>query len=158
MRKLAAIVTVAALVVAMTPLQVLAATPSAVGAVRGTVIETSGRPLEGVMQAQLTDGRGIAVPGMTVAVQRDGAFAFDNVAPGVYTVRILGAPGSSAVVVNAGRVAMATVSVSVPAPMTPAKKAGLSTTTKWLIFLAAAGGGGGAWAWWANRNDASGSK
>ena len=155
MRKLTAMVAAVTMIVAMAPVSLGAATPALTGEIRGVVIENSGRPLGISLQAQLVNSQGVA--GMTTVVARDGAFAFNNVAPGLYTVQILGAKGMSAVNVTAGRVAMANVTVAVPVAPKAQAAGGLSTAAKWLIALAAIGGGT-VIAVVATRNEASGSK
>jgi hypothetical protein len=155
MKKITALVAALTMFVAMTPAS--AATPALTGAIKGIVIENGGRNLGSGLEVQLVDSRGDVVAGKTSVVASDGSFAFTNLQPGMYTVRVVGARGTSAVSVTAGRVAVATVSVAV-APRQAAAAAGMSTTTKWIIALAVIGGGTAATvAIVASQNDASGS-
>jgi hypothetical protein len=155
MKRLTAITVVFAMILAAAPMNVLAATPAATGSVRGTVIENSGRALGNRLQAQLVDSKGIA--GATADVARDGAFMFNNVAPGIYTIQVLGAKGMSAVTVTAGKVALASVAVAVPgAPPVPR----MTTAGMWWMWAAIIGGGtvAGVAIYQANKTTASGSK
>jgi hypothetical protein len=156
MRRLTAVVAAIAMTVALTPVSLGASSPALTGGVRGTVIENSGRSLGNRLQAQLVDSQGVA--GATTAVDRDGSFAFNNVAPGIYTVQVIGAKGMSAVTVTAGRVALASVTVAVPVAGAPVPR--MSTAGMWWMWGAIIGGGtvAGIAIYQANKDDASGSK
>lgn len=148
MRKLTAMAAVLTMVVAMAPVS-LSASPALTGGVRGTIVENSGRSLAPGLQARLVNSLGNTVPGMTTAVASDGRYVFNNVAPGMYTVQILGAAGMSAVTVTAGTVSTANVTVANP----PRRV----TTAGKLVIVAAVVGGVAIVTYVATKNDASGS-
>jgi len=132
----------------------LAGAAALTGGIRGVVLENTGRPLGAGARVQLVNSRGIAVTGKNALVSTDGGYAFADVDPGVYTVQVVGGTAMTVVNVVAGKVSLANVTVAAA----PQAKAGMSTTTKWLIALAAIGGGTAVGVWAANRNDASGSQ
>ncbi len=152
MKKLTAMVAAVTMVVAMAPVNLGAASPALTGGVRGAVTDNTGQSLPSGLRTQLVNSQGNAVPGMTTAVV-NGQYAFTNVAPGMYTVQVIGAKGMSAVNVTAGKFSVANVSV-MAAPRQGG--GGLSTTAKLLIVAAVAGGGVVAYV--LLKNDASGSK
>lgn len=156
MRKLTAIVAAVAMIAAMTPIQVAAATPATTGGIRGIVIENTGRTVGAGLRAELVNSAGNPVAGASVAVSNDGAYFINNVAPGIYTLRIVGAQGMTAVAVTAGKVSVANLTVAPRGVAAPPRA--LSTAAKWWIAAAAIGGGITTWAIVANNNDASGSK
>ena len=154
MKRLAAVIAALAMV-GVSPAISLASAAATTGRVRGVVLETSGRTLGVGTRVQLVNSRGAAVPGKTTVVAADGAYTFADVEPGVYTVQVLGGSGSTAVVVTAGRVSTANVTITT-APSTRAPR--LNTTARWLIALAAIGGGAAVVAVVATKKDASGSQ
>ena len=134
MRKGTAIAAAVAMTLVMVSMDVGAASGASTGQIRGTVSERSGRPLTAGLLARLVNNLGGTVPGMTTTVASDGGYAFINVAPGMYTVQVVGAAGMSAVAVRAGMVSTANVTVET------APRQGLSATAKWIIAAAVAGG------------------
>jgi hypothetical protein len=156
MRRVTALAAVIAVIFAVTPIQMLAASPVLTGDIRGVVLDPAGRQLASGLRVQLINSRGIAVVGKTATVASDGSYILSNIEPGLYTVQVQGASGSTVVAVSAGRLALANVSAT-PA-RAQAAKAGMSTTTKWVIALVAIGGGATTWALIANKDDASGSQ
>jgi len=134
--RLAAIVAICAMTVSVVPAGVAAAPFQAglAGQIRGDVNQKCGQALPVGLQAQLVDAQGTAVPGMTTPVVA-GAFAFSNVAPGVYTVHVIGGSvGMTAVTVTAGRVSNANITVGTE------QCARWNKTTKLIVAAAIVGG------------------
>lgn len=113
------------------------------GQIKGELKEKCGQ--EGALPtdllAHLVDRQGTPVPGMSVEVARDLTYAFNDVAPGMYTVQIRGTAdtartlGTTAVTVNARQLSKADVTVG------DGLCAGFLTTKKLLIAAALVGGG-----------------
>ncbi len=73
----------------------------AVGSIRGTVINGAGRSIN-------LSGNAL---NLTAAINNDGSLAFDNIAPGTYTLSVVGTSVVGAVTVVAGQQAFVTLNV-----------------------------------------------
>lgn len=139
--RLTAIVAILAMTFSVAPVSFAAAAPlqaGQTGTVRGEVRERCGQALPAALVARLVDGQGAAVAGMTTPVGPTGAFTFSNVAPGGYTVQIMGgttsALGMTAVAVTPGQSSTANVTVG------NTQCGGWNKTTKLIIASALVAG------------------
>jgi len=71
MRRVTALAAVIAVIFAVTPIQMLAASPVLTGDIRGVVLDPAGRQLASGLRVQLINSRGIAVVGKAATVASD---------------------------------------------------------------------------------------